>query len=141
MTVQYIDDHAKESVLIDLRINMSDIQDQLNYLKTIHLLNKEPVLEKLIIKVEFMLEAAKIKVEKDKEDYKLQERTRYEQEYRYAQDQMAMSEQAKRQRDMDMMRYTAGTTTGGMLKQEYDTAGTKIDLPKSLLKGKFDPPF
>jgi len=141
MTVQYIDDHAKESVLIDLRINMSDITEQLNYIKTLYLLNKEPVLEKLITKIEFILETAEIKIAKDKEDYKLQERTRYEQEYRYAQDQMAMSKQAKRQRDMDMIRYTAGTTTGGMVKQEYDTAGTKIDLPKSLLKGKFDPPF
>ena len=141
MTVQYIDDHAKESVLIDLRINMSDITEQLNYIKTLYLLNKEPVLEKLITKIEFILETAEIKIAKDKEDYKLQERTRYEQEYRYAQDQMAMSEQAKIQRDMDMMRYTAGTTTGGMVKQEYDTAGAKLDLPKNLLKGKFDPPF
>ena len=138
----YTDAHAEDNTLIELRINIADMEEQLNYLKTVHLLNKEPVLEKLITKIEFMLESAKVKIEKDKENYKLQERTRYEQEYRYAQDQMAMSKRAQLEKNMEMLKYTAGTPIG-MDGQNYNTGVTKIDSPfaEKYVKGKFDPPF
>lgn len=127
---------SEELVLIELHVDTNALKRQIDYLKTLHLLSPEPVLQEIVSKLEFMHEAGKIKLDKNIEENRQYEIARHAQEARYAEDQIVQRQMMENRKAFSNPMYTSGTATCSTGTKSSDVAFTK-----NLLKGAFDPPF
>ena len=102
-------DDTEEEVLVQILIDPIALQEQVNYIKTIWLLNKEDELEAVVKLLEYLQKTAKTKQAINVQEDKQQELNMYIEQQRHMHEQ----QMAEQRRQQQMIPWTTGTTTAG----------------------------
>ena len=132
-------DESVENILIELTVDEKQLQINLNYIKTLWLLNKEPELEEVVKLLEYSLQACIVQKAKMDQAYAEMQNNQWRENEKHAMDQqIAENKRAMQQAAMPHMRPNQWASTS---ISNTPTGGSTSRGNDPLLKGTFDPPF